>query len=732
MTTEVDPDPEVTGLGAILRPRSVAVVGASRREGSIGRAILKNLVEFGFQGPVYPVHASTEHVLSMRAWPTVEAIPADIDLAVIVVPRREVLEVVQSCARKGVRGLVVITAGYREVGAAGAADELAITDIVRRHGMRMIGPNCMGVLNTDASVTLNASFSTAQPLAGCAGFASQSGALGEVVLATARSVGLGISQFVSLGNKADVSGNDLLAWWATDPQTEVVMLYLESFGNPRRFASLARQVSRAHGKPILAVKSGRTRQGAAAASSHTGSLAGSDRAATSLLADCGVIRCNTVRQLFDLGLGFCNQPLPRGRRVAVLTNAGGPGIMATDACVEAGLEMTCLGDDTLAALRQLLPAEASVGNPIDMLAAGGPEHYRACVSAVLADPAVDGLLVIFVSPVVTDPTAVARGIVDGVEDGLARSGMAKPALACFMGRGSTGEGISVLRGARIPSYPFPEGAVRTLAAMARFHEWRSRPPGKLVRFEIDAAEARRVVGRVKAAGQQWLTSHDAMELLRAYGIPTVPGRRVVHPEEAIAFAEELGYPVVLKLDVPEVLHKSDMGGVKIDLRSAGEIKGAFWDLKESLAKQGIVDAPHMVQKMVTGGRETIIGAVQDATVGHLLMFGLGGVFVELMHDVAFRVHPVTDTEAGAMIREIKGWPLLAGYRGSAPVDVARIEEVVLRVNQLVSDFPEIAEMDLNPFIAEPEGTASVAVDARVRLDLGARAGAPPSSTRPTP
>jgi acetyl coenzyme A synthetase (ADP forming)-like protein len=731
MTTPTDPADAARGLDAVLRPRSVAVVGASRREGSIGRAVLRNLIEFGFQGPVYPVHASSDHVLSIRAWPSVEAIPGPVDLAVVVVPRSQVLEVAQACVRKGVRGLVVITAGYREIGPEGAAEEAKITQLLRQHGIRMIGPNCMGILNTDPRVALNASFSAVQPAFGKAGFASQSGALGEVVLATAKAVGLGISQFVSLGNKADVSGNDLLAWWATDPQTQVVLLYLESFGNPYRFSALARQVTRVHGKPILAVKSGRTRQGAAAASSHTGALAGSDRAVGSFLSECGVIRCNTVRQLFDFGLGFCNQPLPRGRSVAILTNAGGPGIMATDACVQVGLEIATLGQETLAALRRVLPAEASVRNPLDMIASGGPEQYRECVAAVLADPAVDSLLVIFVSPVVTDPTAVARGIVDGVESGLKRSGMAKPVLACFMGgRGGAGEDIAVLRKAHIPCYPFPEGAVQTLAAMTRFHEWRSRPAGKVVHHEVDLERARAVVSRARKAGLQWLQSDDAIELLDAYGIPTAPGRRVQTPEEAIEFAERVGYPVVLKLDLPELLHKSDAGGVKVDLRSAGEIKGAFWDLKESLAKQGIGDARHLVQKMITGGRETIIGASQDATVGHVIMFGLGGVFVELMHDVAFRVHPLTDADAAHMIREIRGWPLLAGYRGAAGVDVERLQDVLLRVSQLVSDFPEIAEMDLNPFIAEPKGRPSVAVDARVRL--APLAGAAPSTGWPEP
>ena len=708
----VAPTDRPTGLDALLRPRSVAVVGASRREGSIGREILRNLVALGFQGPVYPVHPDSDHVLSMRAWPTVDAIPDPVDLAVIAVPASGVLGVVEACARKGVGGVVIITAGFREIGGEGAALQDRVLEVVRHHGMRMVGPNCMGLINTAPDVRLDASFGATLPLTGGAAFASQSGALGEVVLSTARAVGLGISQFVSLGNKADVSGNDLLEFWGEDPQTRVILLYLESFGNPRRFAQVARQVTRRRGKPILAVKSGRTHQGAAAASSHTGSLAGGDRAASSLLADCGIIRCNTVGQLFDMARGFCNQPLPPGGRVAVLTNAGGPGIMATDAAVHFGLDMAPLSDDTRAAMAAVLPDEASLQNPVDMIASATPAQYRACAAALMRDPAVDALLVIFVSPVVTDPPTVARHIVLGVRD----AGAEKPVLACFMGREQGDRGIAVLAEAGIPSYPFPESAAQTLAAMAGFRRWRDQEDGELVSFEVDRAGAAALLAATRAAGRTWLSGADALALLGAYGIPVVAGRAVRTPDEAIDFAEAAGYPVVLKLDVEAIVHKSDAGGVKLDLRSPGEIKGAFWDLTESLRAAGVTAEPaFLVQRMLGGGRETIVGAVQDDTVGHLLMFGLGGVFVELMKDVSFGVHPLTDADARRMLREVKGWPLLAGYRGAAPVDVALLEQVLLRVSQLVADFPEIAEMDLNPFMIAPAGKSSAAVDARVRL-----------------
>lgn len=703
-------NPEVeaaAGLSTLLRPRSVAVIGASRREGSLGREILKNLIAFGFQGPVYPVHPEAGHVLSIRAWPSIAAIPDAVDLAVIAVPASDVPRIIEECAAAGVKAVVVITAGFREVGPAGQAVEARIREVVRAHGMRMVGPNCMGVINADPAIRLDASFSATLPLAGGAAFASQSGALGEVVLATARSVGLGISQFVSLGNKADVSGNDLLAFWADDPLTKVVLLYLESFGNPRRFAMLARQVARERGKPVLAVKSGRTHQGAAAAQSHTGSLAGGDRAATALFKSCGVIRCNTVAELFALARGFVQQPLPPGDGLAVLTNAGGPGIMATDAAVHFGLSMAALSPATRAALAAALPPEASLHNPVDMIAQATPAQYRRCADVLLADPAVHALLVIFVSPVVTDPLAVADAIVEGT-----RGHTEKPVLACFMGRAQGDEGIARLAAAGIPSYPFPEGAAQTLAAMARFRAWQAQPAGVERRFDVRTAEALAIIAHAEAAGRTWLETEEALALLAAYGIPTAPSRQVTSPEEAIAFAG--GHPVALKVDVPEILHKSDVGGVKIDLRTPGEIKGAFWDLREAMLAQGVATPRYRVQHMVAG-RETIIGAVADPSVGHLIMFGLGGVFVELMQDVAFAVHPLTDADAGRMVREVKGWPLLAGYRGAEPVDVALLEEVVLRVSQLVGDFPQIVEMDLNPFMAAAPGRVSAVVDARVRL-----------------
>lgn len=700
-------------LDVLFRPRSVAVVGASRERGSIGRELLQNLLAFDFQGPVYPVNPGARAIHGIRCWPSVSEIPDPVDLAVIVVPRQKVLDIVRDCARKGVKGLVIITAGFREVGGEGAELEAELAALVRGSGMRMVGPNCMGIINTDPEIRLDASFAATLPLPGNVAFASQSGALGEAILATARNLGLGLSQFVSLGNKTDVSGNDLLAWWADDPRTRVVLLYLESFGNPRNFAHLARRVTRA-GKPILAVKAGRTGPGARAASSHTGSLAGLDAAASSLLGQCGVIRADKVEELFSMAMAFAHQPVPKGSRVAILTNAGGPGIMATDALVTYGLDMAELRPETREAMAAVLAPEASTANPVDMIASADGPKYRACAEALLADPGVDALIVVFVSPAVIDARTVADGIVEGIAAGRARGGEGKPVLTCFMGRAYGAEAELRLREAGVPVYPFPEAAAQALAAMVRFRRWLDRPEGRLPELDVDREAAARLIAGVRSAGREWLTTAEAEALLRAYGLPVAASRIVSSPEEAVAFAEEHGYPVVLKVEAEGLLHKSDVGGVQVDLRNPREIKGAFWDIAHGFGARGI-PYRHRVQRMVRGGREVILGVASDPTFGHLLAFGLGGIYVELMRDVVFRLLPITDQDAREMVREIKGWPLLAGLRGEAPVDVVALEDALLRLSRLVMDFPEIAEMDLNPFMAHPEPGASAVVDCRVRL-----------------
>ncbi len=701
--TEASPRHE---LDAIFRPRSVAVIGASRQKNTIGREILRNLVEFEFHGAVYPVNKNADAIASMKCYPSVLDIPGEVDLAVVTVPRDRVLEVVDQCGRKGVRGLVLITAGFKEVGAQGARLEAELRRRLKRHGMRMVGPNCMGVINTEPEVRLNATFAASLPPRGNVGFVSQSGALGEAILADAAHSGLGVAMFASMGNKTDTSGNDLLEYWEDNPDVQTILLYLESFGNPRKFTQIARRITRK--KPIVVVKAGRTAAGARAASSHTGSMVELDVAAESLLEQCGVLRVSSMEELFVQAAALANQPLPAGPRVAIVTNAGGPGILCTDACIGQGLEMAELSPRTRRALGRALPPEASTGNPVDMIASADADRYRAALDLVRRDPGVDGIVAIFVSPIMIDAYEVARAIA-AAADG------SKPVLCVFMGKQRSAEGVEELRRQRVPMYRFPEEAASAMAAMARYKVLRERPQGRSVTFEVDRQRARRALARARRAGRTTLAAVEVQEVLAAYGFPLVPSMAVNSAAEAIAAARELQYPVVLKALSERISHKSDVGGVKVDLRTADEVGGAYDDLTSRLRRRD-PDLRVLVQRMVRGGREVLLGMAREPHFGPILMFGLGGIFVEVLRDVSVRVHPLTDLGARAMIERVKGYPLLAGARGEPPVALARVEEGLLRLSQLVSDFEdELAELDLNPFIVTERPEDCFVVDARISL-----------------
>ena len=712
------------GLDAIFRPRSVAVIGASRQPGSIGAAIFRNLLEKGFEGAVYPVNPSTQVVQSVLAYPSVSAIPGDVDLAVIVIPANRVQAALEECGRKGVKGAIVISAGFKETGPEGAERERQLRETARRHGMRLIGPNCLGVLNTEPRVRLDATFAPAWPPAGSVAFSSQSGALGLAILATASVLGLGISQFVSVGNKADVSGNDLLEFWEKDPDTRVILLYLESFGNPRRFTQLARRVART--KPIIAVKSGRTRSGARAASSHTGSLAGADNAVDALCHQSGVIRTDTIEEMFDVAMLLANQPLPRGTRVGIITNAGGPAIMASDACESHGLELATLSEATTADLRSFLPAEASIKNPVDMIASATPASFERTVRLMMTDPNVDAVLAIYVPPIVTTPLEVATAIVRGSQEAnhalAARGEGPKPIMSCFMGTHGVPAGLRSLQEGHVPSYPFPESAAIALARTVRYARWREQPEGVEVRFDdMDIRAARAVVdtahGRAKPGENAWLSSEETRALLLAAGLPVVPTATATSAEEAAAAAERLGFPVAVKLASTTLTHKTEVGGVVLDLEDAAAVRRAYGDIERRLDERGLLS--HMagvtLQPMVSEGVEAIVGLSHDPSFGPVLMFGLGGVYVELLRDVVFRVTPVTDRDVSEMVRAVRGSKLLAGWRGAPACDTPALEECILRLSQLVGEVPEIAELDLNPLKVLPAGRGCMAVDARVAV-----------------
>lgn len=695
-------------LDPILRPASVAVIGASRKPGTIGYQIIDNLVKHGYTGAVYPVNPSAASIHSIRAYRSVLEIPDPVDLAIVVVPKERVLEVVDECCAKGVRGLVVISAGFREVGGSGVERERALVERVRRHGMRLIGPNCMGVLNTAPDMSMNATFAPTMPPAGPAAFMSQSGALGVTILDYARELGIGIRQFVSVGNKPDVSGNDLLEYWEEDEAIRVILMYLESLGNPRKFTRIARRVTRR--KPIVVVKSGRTAAGARAASSHTGALAGTDATADALFAQCGVIRVESVQALFDVALAFSHLPIPGGNRVAIVTNAGGPGIMIADACEAAGLEVVELTEETQARLRASMPEEASVRNPVDMIASATAESYRIALDAVLADPRVDAAIAAFVPPLGVRQQDVAAAI---VEARRARPG--KPLVAVLMGREGLPEGRAELGAAGVPAYIFPESAARALAAMDAYRRWLERPLGVVRTFEVDRGTVRRVIEDALAAGRMHLTTMEAMAILRAYGIPTVECRLARSADEAAAAAEAIGFPVVLKVLSRHIVHKSDVGGVAVDLRGPEEIRDAYRRMMQRIAEvaPGADVDGVLVQPFIKGGRETIIGMTLDRSFGPVLMFGLGGIYVEALGDVAFRVEPVSDVDAWEMVRGIRGRRLLEGFRGEPPADQALLVEVIQRVSQLVGEHHEIQELDINPFVAFEVG--GLALDARIRV-----------------
>jgi acetyl coenzyme A synthetase (ADP forming)-like protein len=711
------------GLDAVFRPRSVAVIGASRERGTIGAEIFHNLLTHQFQGAVYPVNSRSRVVQSVTAYPTVESIPEAVDLAVIVVPAAHVLGVLEQCGRKGVHAAVVISAGFKETGAEGAARERALVECARAYDMRLVGPNCLGVLNTEAQVQLDATFAPSFPPAGNIAFSSQSGALGLAILEYAKELNLGISQFVSVGNKAEVSGNDLLEFWEDDPATRVILLYLESFGNPRRFTQIARRVGRK--KPIVAVKSGRTAAGARAAASHTGSLAGTDAAVGALLQQSGVIRTDTIEELFDVAMLLASQPVPRGNRVGIVTNAGGPGIMASDACESHGLVVPGPDAATVEGLRSFLPPEASTKNPVDMIASATPESYERAVRLMLLDPNVDALLAIYVPPIVTQPLDVARAILRGVASGLAegtsRGMVPKPVMTCFMGSHGVLEGLRSLQEGHVPSFAFPESAAKALSRVVRYGHWLAEPEGKTVAFEDgDLGRARAVLERALRSGgapPRWMKPDDARELLEAYGL-TMPRMQVARSAgEAAAVGRDIGFPVALKLVSSTLTHKSEVGGVVLGLRDEKEVVRAYETMRQRLLDSGRERAMEgaLVQQMVAEGIEAVVGMSLDPQFGPLMMFGLGGVQVELLRDVTFRVHPITDRDAHEMVRAIRGYKLLEGYRGFPPGDLDALEQLLLRVSQLVADQSAITEMDLNPIKVMPPGRGCVVLDARIAV-----------------
>lgn len=693
-----------------FKPGAVAVIGASRDSSTIGYRIFEALVLNRFQGPVYPVNPKASVIGSTRAYPSVRQIPEPVDLAIVAVPRKVVLSVVDECAQRDVKALIIITAGFAESNEAGRELQKELLEKVRGYGMRMVGPNCMGLLNTDPSVQLNASFSPVFPSPGRIAMSSQSGALGLAILALAIDRGLGVSSFVSVGNKADVSGNDLLQYWEVDNSTDVILLYLESFGNPRRFARIARRVSRV--KPIVAVKAGRSLSGRRAAGSHTAALAANDVAVDALFRQTGVIRAETLDEMFDIAAALDHQPLPRGRRVAIVTNAGGPGILCTDACEAGALSVPVLPKETQARLREFLPSTASVSNPVDMIASAAADSYKKTIEAVLPSHDVDALIVIYTPVARNEFQTVAEAIRLGVRLGREAGGSGKPVLACMMAK--NGSHVLVSSTETIPSYLFPESAAKVLARMAAYSEWREKPLAMVPGFPDVKQEAGQIVVKraVDTRGPGWLSVEETRAVLNAYCVPQASGGLVRSADEASNLAHSLGFPVAAKLASSRVLHKTDVGAIRLNLEDEKSVRRAFDELKRD-DMEGI-----LIQTMIQRGVELMVGVAEDALFGPLIAFGLGGIHVEILGDVCFRVTPLTDRDAMEMVREIRGYRLLQGYRGHPPADIKGIEEVLLRISRLVEDIPEIRELDLNPIFAFPPGEGCAVVDARIRVAAG--------------
>ena len=694
-------------LDTFFSPQSVAVVGASRDVEKLGYAVLNNIKASGFTGKIYPINPKADEILDLKAYPSVLDVPDPIDLAIIVIPARFVLAAVEECGQKKIPSVVVISAGFREAGREGLEQELELLRIAKEHNIRLIGPNCLGIINTN--VNLNATFAAGMPPAGPIAFMSQSGALGTAVLDMAMAGRIGFSKFVSLGNKADVSEIDLMAAWGEDPNSRVILMYVEGVPAGQLFIETAKEITRK--KPVVAIKSGVTASGSRAVSSHTGSLAGSEAAYKAAFNQAGIIRATSMEALFDYARAFAYQPPLKGDRIAIVTNAGGPGILATDALERNGLQIPRLSRETTEKLMAKLPAAASAANPVDVLGDALADRFEFALQEVLNDPGVDGIIVIVTPQAMTEIEATAHAV------GRLSKQADKPILGCFMGESRINAGVDALWEYGVPNYPYPERAADALAAMSAYRKEQERRIFGVVPIDVDKEPVRELIERVRGEGRVSIGDSEAWEVLKAYGFNVPRSRLAATPEEAVDIADEFGYPVVMKIASPDILHKTDVGGVKVNLRSPGDVRDAF-DLMIYRAGRYVPGARVwgcQVQEMVHGGREVLLGMSRDPQFGPLVAFGMGGIYVEALKDVSFRIAPFSPREADEMIREIRAYRLLEGVRGEAPADHMAMVDALLRISQLVTDFPEIVELDINPLMVFEEGRGAMAIDMRLIL-----------------
>lgn len=692
-------------LEKMFYPASVAVIGASQEKGKVGRAVLDNLID-GFGGRIYPINPKATEIEGLKTYKSVLDVPGDIDLAVIVIPARLVPQSVRECGEKGIKNLVIISAGFKEIGVEGAKLENEVKEIAKNYGIRIVGPNCLGIINTISKC--NASFAKKMPPKGNMSIITQSGALGTAVLDWSEMADIGFANFVSLGNKSDLNEIDFMQAWKDEKDTSVILAYLEGITDGRRFIDVSRVVSKE--KPIIVVKSGRTSAGARAVSSHTGSLAGSDAAYDAAFMQCGVIRANTIDEFFDLAGGFSNQPIPKGNRVAIVTNAGGPGILATDACEKFGLKLATLSHETIEKLKSGLPAAANFYNPVDVLGDAPARLYEFALNTVIADDGVDGVIVLATPQAMTDPVGIAHVIA------RVRSGTDKPILPSFIGGTEMNAGVEVLKSYKLYNYMDPSRAAYTMRMMVKYNNIRNRVYEKPRHFDVDKDAVKRIINESRSNGI-FVLGLEALPVLEAYGIPTLKYRVVDSAEKAKETAKEFGYPVVMKIVSPQIIHKSDVGGVRVGLDSDEAVENAYnkmmRDVKAAVPHCKITGV--LIQQMATGGKEVILGMNRDPQFGPLIMFGLGGIYVEVLKDVQFRVAPLTEEDALGMIYGIKTYQMLEGVRGEKPADVEKLVEFLERLSQLVTDFPEILELDVNPVKVYEKGKGCMALDVRMTI-----------------
>jgi len=694
-------------LNNFFNPKSIAVIGASKTPGKVGHDILRNIIQYGYDGAVYPINPAADEILGRKAYASMQDVPGKIDLAVVVIPSKNVLEVIGQCGEKNIDSAIIITAGFKESGLEGAKLETELINKAKEAGVRFIGPNCLGMIDTHSKV--NASFAAGMPEKGGIGFFSQSGALCLAVLDRALPDKIGFSKFISMGNKADISDTDIMLALAEDEHTKVILGYIEGVGDGRKFMDVATQVSKK--KPVIILKSGITSSGAKAASSHTGALAGREAAFEAAFKQSGIIRAHTINELFNYALAFANQPLPQGPNVAIITNSGGPGILAADACDKSDLKLAPPHKEIVDELRTFLPPVASFYNPVDILGDARSDRYEKAITTVLKDDKIHGIMVLLTPTATVDieATAIAVANIANKTD--------RPILTSFMGKKSIEEAAKTLLSYGVPNYSYPEEAVSAMNAMYHYHVWINRPDKQYQGFPGFKEKAVQVFANAKKENRDRFTDSEVHDVLNAYGFTLPKSSFARTSEEAVDAAMEIGYPVVMKILSPQIVHKSDIGGVRVNLNSKQEVEKVFFEITTHL--RNIMPAAQiygvMIQEMVHGGKEIIMGITKDPQFGHMIMFGLGGIYVEVLKDIAFRITPLSREDAHEMIRETKTFPLLRGVRGEAEADIESIEHSLMILSQMAVDFPQIIEADINPLLVRKRGEGAVAIDARFAI-----------------